>query len=178
MIKEFEVNINKRRFKRKPDNIETAGIQGHFQTEIMPFSQLRQCLVTGCTVKPAILKADGYFKSQQVFFVDVDSGATVTENLDKSKKRGIVPNLIYKTFSGNVKNQKHRLVFVMPEPITDIRERDEIQTKLVALFRGDSLCTNLNRIFYGGNCQYFYNPYFYTDVEKVRRIRNRIRNPS
>ena len=55
-----------------------------------------------------------------------------------------------KKFSGNVKNQKHRLVFVMPEPITDIRERDEIQTKLVALFRGDSLCTNLNRIFYGG----------------------------
>lgn len=176
MLDDVEVNINKRRFKRKPDNLETAGIQSHFQTETMPFSQLRQCLITGCTVKPAILKADGYFKSQQVFFVDVDSGATVKENLDKSKKRGIVPNLIYKTFSGNVKNQKHRLVFVVPEPITDIHERDEIQSKLVQLFKGDTCCNNLNRIFYGGNCQYFYNPFFYTDIDKVRGIK--VRHPS
>lgn len=60
--------------------------------------------------------------------------------------------------------------------ITDIRERDEIQSKLVQLFKGDTCCNNLRRIFYGGNCQYFYNPYFYTYVEKVKRIR--ISNPS
>lgn len=63
MLDEVEVNINKRRFKRKPDNLETAGIQSHFQTETMPFSQLRQCLITGCTVKPAVLNENGYFKS-------------------------------------------------------------------------------------------------------------------
>lgn len=171
MINEFEVNINKRRFKRKPDNLETAGIQRNFVREAMDVSKLRHFLITGCTVKPAILKENGYFESQQVFFVDVDDGSSVKANIKKCKSKKIYPNLIYKTFSGSVKNQKHRLVFVMSQPVTDIRERDEIQAKLVSLFKGDSHCTNLNRIFYGGNCQYFYNPLVCTDIERIKKIK-------
>ena len=80
---EFEVNINKRRFKRKPDNLHTAGIQKNFVRETMDVSKLRHFLITGCTVKPAILKENGYFESQQVFFVDVDDGSSVKANIKK-----------------------------------------------------------------------------------------------
>lgn len=168
MTSEFTLNINRRPFKTKPNNFETAMIQKNFKTETMHLSQLRTLLLLGATVKPAVLNEKGLFESQQIFFVDVDKDVSVHKNLMKGLKMGIYPSLAYRTFTGTVKNQKHRLAFLFEEPVTDVRERDELQEKLNSIFGGDKSCNNLNRIFYGGNAQYFFNPVFYTDIKKVK----------
>ena len=55
MTGEFTLNINRRPFKIKPNNIETAMIQKNFKTETMHLSQLRTLLLLGATVKTAVL---------------------------------------------------------------------------------------------------------------------------
>ena len=63
MTGEFTLNINRRPFKTKPNNIETAMIQKNFKTETLHLSQLRTLLLLGATVKPADLNEKGLFES-------------------------------------------------------------------------------------------------------------------
>ena len=166
----FLALVNYRCLSKKPTNIETAGIQQHFILERLDVPTLRKWLLRGATIKPAVTDTEKHFISQQVFFVDVDHNRRVLKNLRTAKKTEIIPNLVYKTFSATTKEQRHRIVVVLAQPVNDIQLRDEIQKKLNLLFGGDKACLHYNCIFYGGNAGYFYNPYLYTSIEQIKEV--------
>ena len=158
-IMEFTVQLDPRGFSKKPTEEETRIIRKTIKPVELSLFELRDKLCYGHTVCPAIFEETGLFAEQQVFFVDVDGGRTVEENLKIAEERKILPNIIYKTFSGNAINQKHRLVFVLDRPIRNIRERNRLQRQLNDIFGGDERTSDEKRLFYGGNVCYFYNPF-------------------
>lgn len=159
------VNINDKVFIQKPNSKQTAIIRKYMHPVELNLEKLRNSLCAGKTIQPAILDDEGNFVSQQVFFVDVDS-STVTETKKRAKKYNLWPNIIYRTFSGG---NRHRVVFVLDEPITDLRERNDIMMILIQKFKGDTKPQALKSLFYGGTLSYMFNPFKYLKKEEVLR---------
>ena len=156
---EFSMQIDPRGFSKKPTEEETRLIRKTIKKEKLDLEKLRNKLCYGHTVCPAIFDENQGFNMQQIFLVDVDEGRSVEENIKIADNKKIFPNIIYKTFSGNTCNQKHRLVFLFDIPIASKRKRDNIQNKLNNIFAGDKSTIDYKRLFYGGNVCYFYNPF-------------------
>ena len=158
MKRVIQMYANNHQYERKPNSAQTAIIQNNMSLQDFGVSDIRNRLTSGISVKPAIFDGDRFI-SQQMFLVDVDNNGEmrrVADNIDLCEKFNLVPALIYKTFSGNFENQKHRLCFVTDSPIADIAVRNRIQNELTAIFAGDVSATDAKRIFYGGDLCYFY----------------------
>ena len=156
---EFLIQIDPRGFSKKPTQDEVRIIRKTIQTTKCDLNTLRKDLCYGHTVCPAFVDENEIFMMQQVFLVDVDAGRSVEENLRTAEKNNIIPNIIYQTFNGDTCNQKHRLVFLFYQPITDLEKRNMTQKFLTEMFGGDKMATDVKRLYYGGNACYFYNPF-------------------
>ena len=85
-----------------------------------------------------------------MFALDIDSGITIDEVLNRCRCHHILPTFMYSTFSSN-NNDKFRLVFQTEFEINDIRVRDLIQLALMTLFKeADRSCKDASRMFFGG----------------------------
>lgn len=157
------VNINHKTFSKKPTAQETALIRKYMKTAELTVEKLRNDLCFGKTIQPAILDDEDKFISQQVFFVDVDY-SEVSETKNRAKNNKLCPNIIYRTFSGG---KRHRVVFVLDKPVTDLNERNDIINILVKTFEGDTKTKALKNLFYGGTICYFFNPFTYLTKEEV-----------
>lgn len=150
----FLIRVNKHKFKRKPTSLEVAKIARGFRIYECVLIELKKIICKGMSIKPAIVDSYGRFESQQIFFVDVDNTEnfhSANYNIKRCEIYGLTPALVYPTFSYTVQNQKHRLVFIMDKPVTDLTTRNRIQKYLNNLFLGDSKTVDVNRIFFGTN---------------------------
>ena len=155
------------RHMAKPGEDEIKRIPYLFKTETIPIVELLNCITRGYTIRPGILgggiDAENW-KSQQVFFVDVDNKNPnafhrVRYDIDLCEKLGIVPVAVYASFSYTFENQKHHMVFVLEQPITDPDLRWNIQYQLNRLFDGDTASLLANSYFFGGPVNFFPNYY-------------------
>lgn len=156
----IQIKTNERKFTRKPTALEVAQIAKKFRIRSCTVNELRKIICSGQSVKPAIVDSNGRFISQQVFFIDVDNTEnfySVDYNIMRCKLFGLVPILVYPTFSFCSQNQKHRLVFVLNEPVKDLRTRNLIQKYLNNIFGGDSKTADVNRLFFGSNGKPFFS---------------------
>ena len=150
------IQIDSWKYKEKPTVGENRRIRKRLKERQITTEELRRALLRGQTVQPAIMDASGNFIRQQVFMVDVDEGRSVKDSIEVCRREKIVPMMIYRTFSGSSTEQRHRLVFVLTEPVEDAKQRDAIQEALIRLFAGDPKTKDRRRLFFGGTMAYNY----------------------
>lgn len=150
------VKVDCWQYEKKPTPKEIPQIRRRMKKQPLSLEELRKVLLHGQTVQPAILDRAGRFVSQQVFFVDVDGARTPTDSIRICQQEKIVPLLMYRTFSGSSTDPRHRLVFVLAEPVEDAEQRDAIQEALIRLFAGDPKTKDRRRLFFGGTMAYNY----------------------
>ncbi len=166
----IQIKTNNRKFTRKPSAIEVAQMSKKFRTCSCTVKDLTKIICTGQSVRPAISDTNGRFVSQQVFFVDIDNTETfhsVNYNINRCKMYGLIPALIYPTFSYNAHNQKHRLLFVLNRPVTDLSKRNMIQKYLNNFFFGDMKVNDVSRMFFGTNAQPFFSSDCQIDKDEI-----------
>jgi len=97
------------------------------------------------------------WKEQQTFALDFDNNICFKNIIDRCNRYNILPCFAYSTFS-DIDNTKFRLVFVLPEVISEIRIRNLIQLSLMTLFsEADSSCKDAARLYYGGKVVIYEN---------------------
>lgn len=93
---------------------------------------------------------DGW-RSQQLFVLDFDGGITPDDVLKRCNYYGILPWLIYHTFSSTSDNPKFRVCFIHIAPIDQMQLASVVIHSLLQLFpEADQSCKDLSRMFYGG----------------------------
>lgn len=146
--------LDRRTFTRKPNGMESGGIQNRLSQAEIEIEELANLLSNGATFKPALL--DGTkskdWLSQQIFALDFDEGSPINVELARCKELNINPVFGYKTFSYTEYKEKFRLVFCNDEVITDIETRNNFQKLLIEIFsNSDGVTFDPTRLFFGGN---------------------------
>src|SRR5690625_3217400 len=150
------ITTDKLKQTAKPIGGAIAKINSHLKhvVEVTPESFLE--MVTqpnGYSFTPAIFngtRSNKNWKEQSVFALDYDSGITPEEVLPVFDDIGIVPNVLYYSFSDTPEHRKFRLVFFLNKTITYKRVRDQIQRGLMAVVECDKACKDAARLYFGG----------------------------
>ena len=150
------ITTDKLKQTAKPIGGAIAKINSHLKhvVEVTPESFLE--MVTqpnGYSFTPAIFngtRSNKNWKEQSVFALDYDSGITPDEVLAVFKDIGIVPNVLYYSFSDTPELRKFRLVFFLDTVITDKEDRDYIQKGLMSVVECDKACKDSARLYFGG----------------------------
>lgn len=110
-------------------------------------------LLAGYAVRPACYEGSREVKdfvSQQLLFIDVDKKShTIAKSLEICKEYGLDPAFIYKSYNYSKNHEKHRIVFVVDEPLTNSDEVKVIVEVLHRTFKADKTTINLPRVFLG-----------------------------
>lgn len=147
---------------QKPDKSEAARITYRLRKVEGEVGDIAPLLTLpyGFTFTPGVYSVDGKrtnesWLSQQVFAVDIDNKdglkLSFADALKRAKDYEIIPAFAYATFSSDETNDKFRMLWVMPEAITDMRVRNVIQAQLMAIYpECDVKCKDAARLFFGG----------------------------
>lgn len=149
----IKLMFDNHRYISKPTAQEAGAIQNRIAQAEMTIEELAHALSSGATFKPALLKGrkSTDWISQQLFALDFDEGTTIEEELTKCKECDIIPVFGYTSFSHTEEQHKFRLVFCMDKVITDIEERNNIQSWFSNTFdKSDQVAVDPGRMFYGG----------------------------
>lgn len=97
-------------------------------------------------------RSNANWAQQSVFALDFDNGFTPEQVLAITDKYGIVPNIIYSSFSDTPALRKFRVLFFLDQSITEKDQAKFIQLNLMNMFEGnaDKACKDYARMFYGG----------------------------
>lgn len=132
--------------------------------------EIARALSVGCSVMPGVCeggrKKDDWL-SQQLFFIDFDNDdssrrrgyapLSMDAALNRAWRHGLEPRISYQTFSGtdsaaSAAEQRFRLVFASPSPISALEERDAFLKNLLRYFpEADEKATDPSRLYYGTN---------------------------
>jgi len=142
----------------KPIKSEIGKINNNLKhrINITSATQLNDLLVNnGFSWSPAIFKdnkrKNANWLEQSIYVLDFDDGITPETVIERCKRNGIIPNLLYTTFSDSPSKRKFRAVFFLDEIINDSKDGKFIQINLMRLFpECDAMCKDLSRFFYGG----------------------------
>lgn len=172
-----KVNIDERRFKRKPTRPEIGAIINRMTTpKDLTVRKLAELLGSGCSCRPGAIrgtKAVGFI-SQQVILIDFDNdeaekitpGAAVA----RAKQAGLSPCFGYETHRSTAEQVRFRLAFCLNRPITDRVQRDRAYNCLYTVFLGVACddCSDTARIFLGGHTGLIYEDFgAMVDAEKL-----------
>lgn len=158
------VNFCDQQYEIKPENV--AQVQNQLTVPIdVEVSELANKLVHGRNIRPAAMhgKSDNDFEQQQLFMIDFDNQdrrgnpfppdkiVTPDKAKEMAARAGLKPCFAYFTFSHTAELPKFRMAFLLNRSITDLTQRDHIQTVIMDAFTGliDSSCSNASRIFFG-----------------------------
>ncbi len=179
-------------YKHKPTHNDISAIKPRLSASKpvnLTVKELEQRILLGVTYTPAILrggsKAENW-KCQQLFCIDIDNEnkkapkgeksksenpLDVTEVLKRCESWGILPALIYETFSSTPQWLKFRIVFISSKVITDGMQRDLIQLGLQEIFpECDSSCKNRDRLFFGGKNTLYINENAVCDFGSIEQL--------
>ena len=154
------------RHTQKPDD-EIKKLVCSLTTQKMPIRTLANELAKGCTFRPAVLTGTrtSDFVSQELFALDFDHDVTIDSILDRCKEKHIEPTFGYTSFNHTEDNHRFRIVFHSDRTITDLDERNKIQSTFETVFpETDLKCNPAAHLFFGGkellflNENAFFNP--------------------
>lgn len=161
------LNIDSIPYKEKPDKKQIAMIQKRIGAckRTITIEEFMQAIENGASFKAAALNGNknADWESQQVFALDIDNddasiaryGVLMPEDAVKRfEGLGVSPAFYYESFSSNEKRPKFRLIFIVRNPVTDIRIRNAIQIALMTIMpEADKACKDLSRLFFGTNSE-------------------------
>lgn len=152
---EIKCIFDSKKFSAKPQGYEVGNIINRMTLDkINEYSleEIKNNLINGKTVRPSYCGGkESEWQSQQIFMIDIDDNLTIESAIDLCKKKDLLPNFIYTSFSHKEEHHKFRLVFILDKEITDFNIAKKIQLYLMdALKYADEHCKNLNRIYYSG----------------------------
>lgn len=155
----IRLSLDIKNFDRKPTKKETIRVSNRiakYQTEIS-IDEFAKYVTQpyGRSFSVAIFssskRSNKTWKSQQVFALDIDSGLTIKDALERCNSLNISPTFIYTTFSSTPQHEKYRIIFVLNEEIDDIRVRNFIQRALMKIFpESDPMTKDAARMMFGG----------------------------
>jgi hypothetical protein len=100
--------------------------------------------------RPLSYRLSWHFRSCQYLALDIDSGDLTLEVLLADPLIGNFATIIYSTISSTPENPKWRVVFILPEPITDGQVFRKAATALLDRYRNtDQQVKDPARFFYG-----------------------------
>lgn len=97
-------------------------------------------------------RAKKYFREADIVGVDIDNDGPSYLSLEEALAHPLVRQhclLVYTTPSHTPEHHKFRLLFWLPETITDRERFEQIVRALIHLFNGDEACKDCSRFFYG-----------------------------
>lgn len=104
------------------------------------------------------IRSNHTFLSQKLIAVDVDKGYPFSTLIQKLAVWNILPTFAYETFSSTEKQERYRICWVLEKAISNIYSRDSLVVRLISLCKGDSVCCDVNRLFFGGNKLLYNHP--------------------
>lgn len=167
------LNIDSVSYKEKPDKKQVGAIQKRIGgcKRTVTVEEFIQAIENGASFKSAALNGNknADWESQQVFALDIDNDEasikkygllTPEEACNRFSDLGVSPVFYYSSFSSTEERPKFRLIFIVKNPITDIRVRNAIQMALMNIMpEADKACKDLSRLCFGTNkkCEVIYN---------------------
>lgn len=175
----IKVCLDTKGFNHKPEQYELGGISNRTvgnQTEIS-IGELAKKVTLGYAKSwtPAIFTVSKHnrngewglwrqnqgWNEQQLFALDIDDDKDGNPKiyfksaLDRCKRLNVKPIFAYNTFSDTGSDvssyHRYRMVFMLPEPIRDVRIRNLVQISLMKIFpEADGQCKHASAIFHGG----------------------------
>ena len=146
--------LHDKAFNQKPTKVNAKD----FTAVTTSVEELIAFIEAGKTIRPGILKdnnsSDKDWISQELVFIDVDD-YKIEDSLNTCSDLQIEPLFIYKSFNYSDDKQKHRLVFRLDSPLTDLHKATYFIKLLITAFKGDNRCSNPSRVFYGTNSKVF-----------------------
>lgn len=146
------INNMKAGFGKREETIQIGGLLGRIEEGRIIFPA---CSVTG-------------FAQIQAFFFDFDNAGE--KHIPKAsvllalKKCGLVPNIVYDTFSSSKVRNRFRLVFVLKDVITNQDKADEIKSMFLELLEKYGVDKNVKTtsgvIFGGTNAEVLYDEFY------------------
>lgn len=165
------LNIDSVAYEIKPDKKQVGEIQNRIGgcKRNVTVEQFIQAIENGTSFKAAALNGNknADWQSQQVFALDIDNDdasikkhglLTPEEACNRFSDLGVPPVFYYSSFSSTEEKPKFRLIFIVKNPVTDIRVRNAIQMALMNIMpEADKACKDLSRLFFGTNkkCRLF-----------------------
>lgn len=195
------LNIDHVLYKEKPSD-DVSAIQNRIglYKKTVNVKEFIEAIENGRSFKAAALKGNknADWESQQVFALDIDNKdqelkeyglLTPEEAYKRFADLGVPPTFYYESFSSTKEIPKFRLIFIVRNPITDVRIRNVIQMALMNIMpECDKACKDLSRLFFGTNkkCKLFsdninvIDPYVLVQslVVYIRRVYGANRNDS
>ncbi len=116
-----------------------------------------------------IYRRNDCWTSQQVFGLDFDDGITMDDFMETCINYGIIPAIMYTTFSHTDEHHKFRALWQVPQPITDHRLRWLVIQSLAHVFgkKNDTKCYDPARLFFGGKDLMVMEPDRYIDPYSI-----------
>jgi hypothetical protein len=177
-------------FKRsvKPEDEEIGIISNGFRSgiEIHNMEELSWIVVNDTTINPT--QDNGFTWSPGVYFhskrnninwlaqdmvtLDFDDGYTPEEFIEDCKRNGIIPNLVYGTFSDSPALRKFRGIIAFDTTVEDKKLRTFLYDNFFKMFpRRDTQCKDFARMFHGGKSEIYRNEEL-NNLENVINILN------
>jgi len=150
-------------YSQKPTGAATAIIQKRFKEnpathlkEMTSFELLYKVGEDGYSFKPAVFHEGGtgndHFKELHIIAIDIDTveGWSISHTQDRLKLYDLDYVGIYKSFSYTEDKQKHRIIFELPEVITDRRMVSLLYLLFMQVLPSDKQCIDPARLYFGG----------------------------
>ena len=151
-------------FKKEVNRYHTEGskLRGRicFNSKNVSTDELKEAILKGQTFTIGAYhiseskyarRAEANWKSQDIIGIDIDSGLTPEQFLERCKEVNMYPFFIYTTFSDSLELRKFRALFLLDETCYDnIKMKKGIYAMTAIFSEADTHCTDLARMFYGG----------------------------
>ena len=173
---EIVVHLDEQEFTEKPRN-EMIGIISNRITRKRVKISLKEFRhyvgEKGVTFTRALFKGKRVtdsFEEQVLFAVDIDGGLSYQEFMKRSENYGILPFLVYDTFSATSEQEKFRAVYLMETVIEKKNLAELFNVMLSKVFpESDRSCKDVTRMFFGGKRIKYFNE------DNILRIENLVK---
>lgn len=173
---EIVVHLDEQEFTEKPCN-EMIGIISNRITRKRVKISLKEFRhyvgEKGVTFTRALFKGKRVtdsFEEQVLFAVDIDGGLSYQEFMKRSENYGILPFLVYDTFSATSEQEKFRAVYLMETVIEKKNLAELFNVMLIKVFpESDRSCKDVTRMFFGGKRIKYFNE------DNILRIENLVK---
>ena len=128
---------------------ESNNTKTKVQTDPLTFAELMQLGYTWCPATFKGTRSNNNWTSQSVFALDFDNGIEPNIIIERCIELGLIPNVVYTSFSDSVTHRKFRLVFFLDKVIKVADKAKEVQLTLMELFpECDIACKDGSRMFF------------------------------
>ena len=130
---------------------ESNNTKSKVQTDPLTFAELIQIGYSWCPATFNGTRSNNNWTSQSVFALDFDNGIEPNIIIERCIELGLIPNVVYTSFSDSVTHRKFRLVFFVDKVIIVADKAKELQLTLMELFpECDIACKDGARLFFSG----------------------------